>query len=278
MRAWLSVLGIWLATGCGAPNAPTDAGSDAASTDAGLDGGDDDGDDAASDDTFDGGDDASDDAGDDASDDAASDDTSDDVFFLDACAYIGPNAPDSGIARTWSDAGRAGATPIAPFTSCAISMATDTFEGREHDPECFPIPYPYEPPSAGPHYPYPYPWGTYDAAIPWGYAVHDLEHGGVILAYHCANDADCDPVRAEFDAITAMYPIDDCTTRAPTAPLFIIVPDPTLPVPIAAIAWQTVYEATCLDPPSLEAFVAAHYNMGPEDFVYTFPDGGSCLL
>jgi hypothetical protein len=265
------VIAAIVSSGCGVSTTPSDAGADlGAAADAYV------ARDAGSDVGLDGGVDAGVDGGDDASLDASSDDASFDAGPIDACGPMPVNAPDSGIARTSIDAGSASAAPIAPFATCAISLATDTIEGHEHLSTCFPIPYPNEPPSAGPHYPYPYNWGTYDAAIPWGFAVHDLEHGGVILAYHCENDADCDPVRAEFASILQTYVVDDCVTRTPTATNIIIEPDPTLPVPIAAIAWENVYEATCLDPPSLRAFVAAHYNMAPENFFVSLPDGGTC--
>jgi hypothetical protein len=46
----------------------------------------------------------------------------------------------------------------------------------------------------------------------------------------------------------------------------IVVPQPDLEEPIAALAWEHVYTATCLDEASLQAFIDAHYAMAPEDF------------
>ena len=46
---------------------------------------------------------------------------------------------------------------------------------------------------------------------------------------------------------------------------FVIVPEPDLPVAVAAVAWEHVYTATCLDLASLQAFVDAHYGQAPED-------------
>jgi hypothetical protein len=101
----------------------------------------------------------------------------------------------------------------------------------------------------------------------------------VVLAYHCENDADCDAVRAEFASIIADQGVDPVCRMESTATRFIVVPDPALSVPIAAVAWQHVYEATCLDPTSLRAFVAAHYGMGSESFCFgdwDGSDGGWC--
>jgi hypothetical protein len=171
------------------------------------------------------------------------------------------------------------ATPIAPFTECAVTLSTDTIEGADHRTPCEDIPWPYRPPSAGPHY---YIWasfGTYTEPVPWGYLVHDLEHGAMVFAYHCENDADCDPVRAELAQIIADYGVDPVCRMETTATRFIVVPDPTLPVPIAAVAWRNLYEATCLDDASLRAFVTAHYGMGSESLCASGldapPDGGS---
>jgi hypothetical protein len=48
----------------------------------------------------------------------------------------------------------------------------------------------------------------------------------------------------------------------------IVVPDPLLETPIAAVAWEHVYLATCLDAPSLASFVDDHYAMSPEDLCF----------
>lgn len=185
---------------------------------------------------------------------------------------------DAAIARTSEPPTHPSAAPIAPFTECTVTISSDTIEGAEHRLPCSPIDYPYEPPSGGPHYSEWAAFGTYTSPVPWGFLVHDLEHGAVILAYHCENDADCDPVRAEFDAIIADMGIDPVCRLEDVATRFIVVPDPTLPVPIAAIAWLHVYEATCLDDASLRAFVAAHYGMATEALCVpgiSAPDGGT---
>ena len=45
----------------------------------------------------------------------------------------------------------------------------------------------------------------------------------------------------------------------------IIMPDPTLDVPVAATAWGHSYRATCFDRESLDAFVTSNYALAPEN-------------
>ncbi len=173
---------------------------------------------------------------------------------------------DGGIVRTEDPPTHPSRPPIAPFAECTVTTAHDTIAGAEHTAACAPIAYPHHPPSAGAHFGQWADFGTYTAPIPWGFLVHAMEHGAIVLAHHCEDDADCDAVRAEYAALIADHGHDPACRIEDDLSRFIVVPDPTLPVPIAAIAWEEVYLATCLDPPSLRAFVAAHYATAPEDF------------
>lgn len=277
LRSITLALGV-LAAGCGTatvPPAAVDVGTRDAGHDAGRDAGHDAGSDAA---LFDAGADASPldaividpiDANDlDAGADA----------FVSVDADAGPF--DAAITRTAAPSTHPAATPIAPFTECTVTEFTDTcVTPAEHRAPCTPIAYPYYPPSAGPHYWFWASFLDYASPVPWGFLVHDLEHGAVVLAYHCENDADCAPVRTELAAIVADHGLDPVCRLEDTPTRFILVNDPTLPVPIAAVAWQHLYEATCLDPTSLRAFVDAHYGMGDESLCAAGmdrSDGGWC--
>ena len=187
----------------------------------------------------------------DAHDLDASDLDAHDVDANDAFVPIDIGPFDAAITRTSDPPTHPSATPIAPFTTCTVTTFTDTIEGAEHRTPCEAIPYPYYPPSAGPHYSIWASFQTYDAPVPWGFLVHDLEHGALVLAYHCANDADCNPVRTEMASIVAARGLDPVCRLDDTNTRFIVVSVPDLPVPIAAIAWRHVYEASCLDPASL---------------------------
>jgi len=127
------------------------------------------------------------------------------------------------------------------------------------------------PPATGPHYSVWAKWSrSYAEAIPRGYWVHNLEHGGVLLLHHCP-DGCADDVAA-LEALAASLDADPKCT-APRRTRTIVTPDPELPadVRIAAAAWGWTYTAPCLDVASLRAFVAAHYAHAPED---TCAEGG----
>lgn len=128
-----------------------------------------------------------------------------------------------------------------------------------------PIEYPTNPPSGGAHYPVWARWDeVYDAPIDRGAYVHNAEHGGVALLYRC--DAGCPDVVAALTSLLDALPTDAACTP-PLRTRTIVTPDPLLPddVQVGASAWGAAYSATCLDLPSLRAWIDEHRGLGPED-------------
>jgi|GEM_PF-903549 len=200
-------------------------------------------------------------AGVDASFDAA--------VLLDADARATDAGPvDAAITRVNDSVTNPPATPIPPFATCTVTTSVDTISGAEHRTPCTDIAYPFYPPSAGPHFSQWASFNTYSAPIPWGFLVHSLEHGALVLLYNCATATDCDAVRAEFASIITDRGVDPICRDEDWSSRIIVVPDPTLSVPIAAVAWRNVYQATCLDSASLRAFVDAHYGMASESVCF----------
>lgn len=153
------------------------------------------------------------------------------------------------------------APPIAPFDECTVVTYREPAISRDHLEVCSPVEYPSHPPAGGDHYAVWAAYGTYDAPVPWGFLVHSMEHGGVVLAHHC--DGGCPEV---LDAYAQLIDARDDPGCRDLTPMnrFVVAPDPGLEWPIAVVAWEHVYLATCLDVPSLTAFVDAHYDHGPE--------------
>jgi hypothetical protein len=136
------------------------------------------------------------------------------------------------------------------------------------------------PPSSGDHYPIWAAYQEYDAAVPRGYYVHDLEHGAIDFLYKCdASDAGAsddggdggdagDPCSAMVDqlrlAVASMATDPSCDPSIRVR--FVLTPDPLIDHPVAAAAWGWTYNADCVDLASLEAFASAHYAQGPENF------------
>lgn len=153
--------------------------------------------------------------------------------------------------------------PLRPDASCPVVIETPEIVASPHVPEGTPIQYNSNPPSSGPHFPVWANFQEYAQPIPRGYLVHSMEHGAVLLLYKCAGA--CDAVVAELrkvrDAI-ATDPGCDPSIRVRV----IIAPDPDLASPVAAASWGWIYNAQCVDAPTLTAFVRDRYARGPENF------------
>jgi hypothetical protein len=95
-----------------------------------------------------------------------------------------------------------------------------------------------------------------------GYYLHDAEHGAVIFLYNCP--AGCpDVVSALEDVVRAMPTDPGCV--APVRQRALVTGDPLLPdgVTVAAVAWDNLYTASCVDS-YLGTFASNHYAFGPE--------------
>ncbi len=180
------------------------------------------------------------------------------ALLVSACSNAAP-ASDGGLMNVMET--HPDATPIAPATECTVTTGSVVVTDRSHLNPCTPVTYPENPPLGGPHYSVWAAFTTYDAPVPWGFLVHSMEHGAVILTYNCPDG--CPDVLSAFENIQATK-TDPVCTDMPTQNRIVVVPDPDLPVPVAAVAWENAYLATCLDVPSLQAFVDTHYGNGPE--------------
>lgn len=128
-------------------------------------------------------------------------------------------------------------------------------EGQEHVPQDSEVAWLSDPPHSGPHYPTWERWGEHDSTVPRGNWVHDLEHGGIVLSYRCA-----DPCDAELEILR------DVVEQRPELRI-LLTPDPLLPGSerFAAISWTWVHR---FDAPELEellCFADQHENHAPED-------------
>lgn len=155
------------------------------------------------------------------------------------------------------------ADPIAPFTECSVYTAREPASSRGHVATCSALEPAFHPPASGEHFGSWADFGIYEAPIPWGFLVHALEHGAIVLAYRC--EAPCSEITDALRAVIAAHGPDPLCRGGEIAARFIMVPDPELEWPVAALAWEHVYLATCIDPSSLAEFVEAHYGRAPED-------------
>jgi len=125
-------------------------------------------------------------------------------------------------------------------------------------PVCSPLTYATNPPSSGNHYAIWAAYGTYDRVFPRGFWVHSLEHGAVVITYHCPEG--CAAEIAEAQAFIDGLPAD-C---GPTSRRVILTPDPDLDVRFAASAWGFTLRANCFDRAAFSDFFTMHYDHAPE--------------
>jgi hypothetical protein len=129
-----------------------------------------------------------------------------------------------------------------------------------HVDDCSPVSYVSDPPTSGPHYGVWATYKTYDAPLPWGYLVHGMEHGGIVLSYDCTN---CDSeILAMQTYIDGLAPDPSCFS--PINRRITLVPA-DLDVPFAAVAWGFMLKGQCFDETIVAAFAEEHYAKGPED-------------
>lgn len=152
--------------------------------------------------------------------------------------------------------------PYHPDASCPVTIETPDILGANHVPEGTPLTFNSNPPSSGDHYPIWAAFREYGAPVPWGYLVHSMEHGAVVLLYKC--DQACPAIVDELRKIRESMPADplcapDVRTRV------ILAPAPDLDVPVAAAAWGWTYKAQCVDVPTLTEFAREHYAQSPEN-------------
>src|SRR6185436_4611852 len=98
--------------------------------------------------------------------------------------------------------------------------------------------------------------------VPWGYLLHAMEHGVVVIAYNCP-----DGCAADVAAATAVMEAVPRKSACPKPrPPVILTPDPKLSARFAAASWGHILRASCFDAEAFLRFASAHANQGPELF------------
>lgn len=157
-------------------------------------------------------------------------------------------------------------TPLPGQTECVVTITDNQpFEGHTHVPVCTGVPYETSPPSSGNHWPVWAQFRAFDTPVPHEMLVHNLEHGAIVMLYRC--DEACPEIPAAYEVAAAAYGPDPLCIMSPTNAArsrIVVAPDPSLAEPIGLSAWRATYTATCIDPPSLLAFIEEHYGHGTE--------------
>ena len=126
-------------------------------------------------------------------------------------------------------------------------------EGQEHVEDGTDIQYTTQPPSSGNHYGSPADAGFYDSAIPEEQAVHNLEHGQIVVWYNPSASQET------IDAIQSV--VDD------EAIALLGVPYDNLPSgsDVGFSAWAATQTCADFSNDVLDEFRAAYQGKGPEN-------------
>ncbi|MDQ2951337.1 MAG: DUF3105 domain-containing protein [Chloroflexota bacterium] len=122
----------------------------------------------------------------------------------------------------------------------------------DHVPVGQSITYPSYPPTSGQHASSPATWGAHTEPVLDELAVHNLEHGGVVVSYNNISADDLAKVRA----LLTSYPKD----QYGEVKLLIRPYDKVAPGTIVLTAWNWIDELPSYDAARVKAFMDAHLN------------------
>lgn len=132
-------------------------------------------------------------------------------------------------------------------------------QGGGHLPEGTAISYNSIPPTSGAHYANRVaPWGSYTARIEDPVVVHDLEHGGIAIAYNGIDEATVQ----RLDGFLTSFPPSRYGNRVK----LLIHPDDRLnDGEIVLTAWERMDRLTAFDEARIRKFYEAHLDQCCED-------------
>jgi len=156
----------------------------------------------------------------------------------------------------------ASAAPAAPGTQDQPGRAVPlqgnlhiTSPGTPHEP------YNSDPPTSGPHVRWVARWGVHKVPIPFEIQVHNLEDGGVVIQYRCAEP--CPDLIGKLEALTR-HPDLLAMPKAlighedPPAIRLVVAPHPTMKSPIVLTAWGRIDTLDTYDEARILRFIKAY--------------------
>lgn len=120
----------------------------------------------------------------------------------------------------------------------------------QHVPEGQPVTYNSVLPVGGPHWPSPAAWGNSTVPVPDERAVHDLEHGGVVVSYNNIPSTDL----AKLQGLLLSYPRDNFGEVKLLIRPYDRIPQGTF----VLTAWGWKESFTAYDDAGVRAFLDAH--------------------
>jgi Protein of unknown function (DUF3105) len=148
--------------------------------------------------------------------------------------------------RDTADAASAAET----MRNAGCTFQTSASEGRDHVRDGTRVRYRTSPPTSGDHYAVPVTWGAYDEPIEQPRAVHNLEHGGIVVQYGR------NVPEETVNELRGFYQDD------PNG--LLLAPLPSLGRQIALTAWTHGAKCTTFDEGAFEKFRDEFRAKGPE--------------
>ena len=128
-------------------------------------------------------------------------------------------------------------------------------EGRDHIWPDHPVEYQTMPPASGPHFPDPTAPGFYTERPAFGYLVHSLEHGSVVIYY--------DPAQLSPGIEKSLRAFIKANSDPEIG--IVAVPDADFKYPFILTAWDKMLKLNKYDPQVVRAFLAEYLGRGPEN-------------
>jgi hypothetical protein len=139
-------------------------------------------------------------------------------------------------------------------TALLTGVISPADEGRDHIWPDHPVEYKTMPPTSGPHFPDPTAPGFYTARPAFGYLVHSLEHGSVVIYY--------DTAQLSTEIERSLRAFIKANSDAEIG--IIAVPDADYKYPFILTAWDKMLGLDKYDPRVVRAFLAEYLGRGPE--------------
>jgi hypothetical protein len=150
---------------------------------------------------------------------------------------------------------------LAPGANESVGTP-QAMDGRDHIEEgTRGGPYSSVPAASGPHWPTPADWGVHPSALPQERAIHNLEHGGIVIWYKADQLSPAD--------ITALAEyVQSWNSSERYKVLLSPWAGEDFGHPIAMVAWTWLLYLDEIDTELMDRFIDQHYGNSPE------PGGG----
>lgn len=126
--------------------------------------------------------------------------------------------------------------------------------GAEHEP------YNSDLPSSGPHYPSPAPWGISEQEVPDETFIHNLEHGGIVIAYQ--SDLPQEKID-QLKKVAQNLAVND-SPNAKKGFKVLLTPRSKNTKPVQLAGWTYTLNLDSVDEDKITKFYRQHLNKAPE--------------